>query len=153
MERARRLIRNWLPVVVWLGIIAFESTGTMSSENTGSILYSILLAISGHVTPHFVAMLNAVLRKCGHFIGYAVLSLLVFRAVRITLERTVALRAAAIAVLFTAVVASLDEWHQTLLPNRTGALRDVVLDSFGAICMQVLILAFLRARSMAISGD
>ena len=39
----------------------------------------------------------------------------------------------------TAFVASLDEWHQTFLPSRTGRWQDVVLDSFAALCMQVFL--------------
>jgi VanZ family protein len=43
----------------------------------------------------------------------------------------------------TALVASLDEWHQTYIPSRTGTLHDVFLDSFAALTMQVVIAWFL----------
>jgi VanZ family protein len=49
--------------------------------------------------------------------------------------------------VFTALVASLDEWHQTFLPSRTGAFRDVVLDTIGALCMQAVVIAVVRYRS------
>jgi len=44
----------------------------------------------------------------------------------------------------TALVASLDEWHQTFLPSRTGTIRDVVLDSAAALGAQVLLFLWLR---------
>ena len=43
-------------------------------------------------------------------------------------------------VLVTLVVASLDEFHQTFLPGRTGTYRDVILDTFGGIFAQILVL-------------
>ena len=44
----------------------------------------------------------------------------------------------------TAVVASLDEWHQSFIPSRTGAVRDVVLDTCAGIGAQVLILLWWK---------
>lgn len=49
------------------------------------------------------------------------------------------LRWSAIAVALVAVIASLDEWHQSYVPGRTGELRDVGLDLVGATLAQVLI--------------
>jgi VanZ family protein len=46
---------------------------------------------------------------------------------------------ATIAVLGTALVASLDEWHQSFLPSRTGTPRDVLLDSCAGIAAQILV--------------
>ena len=48
----------------------------------------------------------------------------------------------------TALVACLDEWHQTYLPSRTGSLRDVLLDSTAALVAQLVIFLFLKARQV-----
>jgi VanZ family protein len=48
-------------------------------------------------------------------------------------------RWATIAVLGTAFVASLDEWHQSYIPSRTGRWQDVVLDTCAGIAAQILI--------------
>jgi VanZ family protein len=37
-------------------------------------------------------------------------------------------------------VASLDEWHQSFIPSRTGRWQDVVLDTSAGIATQILIL-------------
>jgi VanZ family protein len=47
----------------------------------------------------------------------------------------------------TALVACLDEWHQTYLPSRTGSLHDVILDSAAALVAQVVLYLILRRRS------
>ena len=44
----------------------------------------------------------------------------------------------------TAAVASLDEWHQTFLPTRTGKIQDVFLDSAAALAVQVFLFMLLR---------
>ena len=46
----------------------------------------------------------------------------------------------------TALVASLDEWHQTYLPKRTGTLHDVLLDSMAALLVQGVLFVILRSR-------
>jgi VanZ family protein len=44
------------------------------------------------------------------------------------------------------VAASLDEFHQTFVPSRTGSSRDVMLDLTGALFFQIMIAVFLRGR-------
>ena len=53
----------------------------------------------------------------------------------------------------TAAVASLDEWHQTFLPSRTGALHDVILDSASALAVQILLFVILRKRGAAVADE
>ena len=78
------LIRNWWPVVVWLGIIRLESTDIASSSNTSGLLYAVLSFLVPHINPQFVEQINEVLRKTGHFLGYGILGALVFFALRNT---------------------------------------------------------------------
>jgi VanZ family protein len=47
-------------------------------------------------------------------------------------------------VLGTSIVASLDEWHQSYLPSRTGTVHDVVLDTCAGIAAQFLILLWIK---------
>ncbi len=136
--------------MLWLGIIAVESSGMMSSDNTDSVLYSVLTTVFGPFNKHRFDVFHALLRKFGHFTGYAILSLLFFRA----LIRTVSLEAVAaayrifaiLAVIFTFVVASLDELHQSYLPSRTGLFSDVLLDTSGAVAVQIVLLLVIRRR-------
>lgn len=138
----------WLPSAVWLAVIAVESTNLGSAENTGRLLYPIFHFLFGMSTVTF-ATLHMVLRKTGHVIGYSILSILLFRSWRATFPRLSTrwcMQWASLAVLGTALVASLDEWHQTYLPSRTGALHDVILDTSAAIAVQTALFAILRLR-------
>ncbi len=144
-----RLLRTWTPVALWLAIIAVESTDWLSAQHTGSFLYALLSAIVGHIDPQKFAVFHAVLRKMGHFVGYGILSVLFFRALRASIVTSIA-RLCTWSVALTFVVASLDELHQSFLPSRTGKVRDVVLDTFAALCLQgIVLLALWRQRRAA----
>lgn len=148
------ILKAWIAAGLWIGIITFESTPYLSAHETGKILYPILHFLFGVDAAHF-GVWHEVIRKSGHFVGYGTLSFLLFRAWRATLPsmQVWTLRWAAIAVFMTAFVASMDEWHQTYLPSRTGTFHDVVLDSFAALIVQILIAIMLRRRGRALSAS
>lgn len=136
----------WLPSCIWLAVIVLESTNLGSSEHTSRILYPIFHYLFGMIPQHFEE-LHIVLRKSGHFVGYATLSILLFRSWRGTFPRLSTrwcLQWATLAFACTALVASLDEFHQSFLPSRTGTFRDVLLDSTAALVAQIVIFAILR---------
>ena len=142
-------------VVVWLGVIRVESTDMASAHNTSFVLYKVLSVVAPHVRYESIELLNAILRKTGHFLGYGILSALVFLALRNTnrdrlrplLRRPwgIYLRDwwrrewVLIAMLFTIVTAAYDEIHQTFIPSRTGRWQDVVIDTCGAAVIQIVI--------------
>jgi VanZ family protein len=144
----KELLKTWIAAGLWIVLIMIESTSYLSSANTSRFLYPILHFLFGIEYARF-EVLHHYLRKTGHFVGYFILSFLLFRAWRVTLPRASrwAMRWAAIAFLMTALVASLDEWHQTFLPSRTGTIQDVILDSIGGIVAQILILILIWLRS------
>ncbi len=141
-------VKMWVAAGLWIIVIVIESSNLFSSEHTGHWLYPIFHFLTGVTALHFEVW-HTYIRKTGHFVGYFVLSCLLFRAWKATLPQTAAwaLRWAGIALFMTAFVASMDEWHQTYLPSRTGSLHDVFLDSFAALVAQLVIMAWLRGRA------
>ena len=141
--------KAWIPAIIWLGIIAIESTASLSSENTGRILYPVLHFLFGLDPVRFLTW-HFLIRKTGHVIGYAVLSILLFRAWRATVavknNPSWSLVWGRIALAMTALVASLDEWHQRFLPSRTGTIHDVVLDTTAGLAAQILLFLWLRGE-------
>jgi len=143
-------LKAWIAAILWLIVIAIESSAWLSAHNTSRILYPLL---------HFLFKINYArfehlhfyIRKGGHVFGYGLLSVLLFRAWRETLpapgDPPWTQRWANISVLGTALVASLDEWHQSLLPSRTGRWEDVVLDTCAGIGAQILLLLLIRVIS------
>jgi VanZ family protein len=140
----------WLPSVIWLAVIATESTNLGSSDHTGQILYPIFHFLF-EMDPARFAVWHAVLRKTGHFVGYFTLSVLLFRSWRASFPRLSTrwcLQWGTLAFLGTALVATLDEWHQSFLPSRTGTIRDVILDSSAGLVAQVVLFAILQRQSL-----
>lgn len=141
------ILKAWIAAILWLIVICIESTSFASAQNTGRILYPLLHFLFG-LSPARFEHWHFYIRKGGHVFGYGLLSILLFRAWRATLpaigEANWRLRWASIAVLGTALVASLDEWHQTFLPARTGRWQDVVLDTCAGIVAQFLLLLYWR---------
>lgn len=151
----RSFFTLWIPPVLWITMIAFGGGNYLSAGHT--IVWLGRLLAGFHPSASTLNQLNFVLRKTGHFSVYAVLSFLLFRSWRDTLVRDYSLRitaylpswsarAAVLAVLGTMLVASLDEFHQSLANTRTAAVRDIVLDTLGGLFAQIVLLVFLINR-------
>ncbi len=147
--RQLHALKAWIAAILWLILIAIESTAMLSASNTSRILYPLLHFIFRLDWEHFETW-HFYIRKTGHVVVYATLCILLFRAWRATFPAisNVKWRApwAASAILGTAIVASLDEWHQSFIPSRTGRWQDVVLDTCAGIAAQVLLLVWFRFR-------
>jgi len=146
------LLRAWWPAAVWICLIAFESTDVFSSEHTGSLLYKLLTRLFGNIDLYKFLVFHHYLRETGHVVGYGMLSLLLLRAWRATLGRVqpLLLRAALLSWLGTAIVAALDEWHQSYIPSRTGSVWDVALDSVAGVAFLVVAYFWLRRSFIGI---
>jgi VanZ family protein len=143
------VLKAWIAAILWLILIAIESSALLSAHNTSRIPYPLLHFLFGMDWEHFEVW-HFFIRKSGHVVGYAILSALLFRAWRATLPAMSDVkwtpRWATIAILGTALVASLDEWHQSFIPSRTGRWQDVVLDTCAGVGAQLLILVWMRQR-------
>ena len=145
------LARAWWPAIVWMVLIALESTDFCSSQNTGSVLYAILKYLFGHIDLGKFLVFHHYLRKTGHFVGYGMLSILLLRGWRATLVRNRAWRwrPSWLSWLGTVFVAAMDEWHQSYIPSRTGSIWDVVLDSAAGAAFLLAAYFWLRRTAIA----
>ena len=152
-QQRRRVVRAWIPAILWLGVIAVESTSLLSSGNTASWLFPVLRFLFPTMPQEQMVMIHHLLRKTGHVFGYGMLSWLLFRAWRETQRAKLAAVAnwaspwAIRALLMCAAVASLDELHQFFTPGRTGLWQDVVLDSAAALMVQLIVFAIFARRN------
>lgn len=159
-------LQVWTPPLIWVAVILVASSSVGSSEHTADLVRWILTAISPDISAAKLVMANHLMRKCGHFTGYGLLSVLFLRSWWLALclrhqprgmnvpgwcRLLPAWRAnaALLALLSTAVIASLDEWQQTFHASRTGTWRDVALDCMAAGFAQtvVLLCSDLRVRA------
>jgi VanZ family protein len=143
------VLKAWIAAILWLIVITIESSSLGSSNNTSRILYPLLHFLFG-MDPFRFEHVHFFIRKGGHVFGYGLLSLLLYRAWRETLRlpgsANWTLRWANLAVLGTMLVASLDEYHQSFNPERTGSVRDVILDTCAGITVQILLFLWFTLR-------
>ena len=142
-------MRAWWPAAVWIGIITFESTDYLSAQSTGSMLYDALTRLFGPINLYEFLYWHHYLRKAGHVVGYAMLGLLLLRGFWMTFgDRTEWKRLIPVfAWLGTALVATMDEWHQSYIPSRTGTPWDILLDSTAGLAALALAYIALRRKT------
>ena len=108
-EKIVTIISIWGPVVVWAGIIFWFSSWTTLPGSS-------------------VFVWDFALKKTAHMGMYAGLIYWIQRALHWKTDKRYWLMAGLLTVLY----AISDEYHQTLVPGRTGLPMDVGFDSLGA---------------------
>jgi VanZ family protein len=140
----REILKAWLPVVLWMTLMFFGSTDLMSAEHTSRFLTPFLRWLDRDISPAAIAQAHLLLRKAAHVIEYAILSGLLFRALRGLIGGF--WWRAAVALLPTLIFAAADEYHQSFVPSRTASLGDVFVDYSGAIAGIVICRVIHLAR-------
>ena len=133
-KQMRRFLKNWLPVIVWVGVIFLGSTDLMSAEHTSRFIVPFLRWLKPDISAETLASIHFIVRKCTHVAEYAVLGLLLLRAATLmtNFKRSIPILYVSVwgVCLFVAVT---DEFHQTFVASRGAAATDVMIDSAGAI--------------------
>lgn len=141
-----------LPAAAWYGVIWRFSAqpAAVSGALSDRLLYRLMLLCSPAfaaapegVRTTAVEALSFFERKAAHMFLYFVLALLVSFAACFFLRRLSARAGAAAAVC--GLLAAVDEYHQTMVPGRSGEARDVLVDLTGA----AIALAFLALPHLA----
>jgi VanZ family protein len=112
-----KLLKLWLPVVVWAGLIFYLSS--IPDLKTG-LAYDFLL------------------RKIAHVIEYFIFTFLLYRAFNGAFKMEpgrLLMYPAGLALFY----AALDEMHQYFVAGRGCSLGDVLIDSLGIVCFYTLI--------------
>lgn len=129
-----RFLKYWLPALIWLGVIFFGSTDFMSAEHTSRILVPFLLWLKPNMTIETVMFVQFLVRKAAHLIEYAILAVVVWRAIYRGTNLQMRMSLLSVSVWLAAtLVAAADEYHQSFVPSRGAAWGDVLIDSGGAI--------------------
>jgi VanZ family protein len=143
-------LRTWFPVLACVAVLAVESTSYLGADHTSAPLRTVAETLFGYDACMHWDLMHHLIRKTGHFMGYGVFSLVCFRGFWIALQPPESrllrqLRAHGLAILATFLVACADEFHQSFLPNRSGQLSDVLLDTCGAMALGLMLFAMMRA--------
>lgn len=112
MMKLRKLAKFWLPPILW-AIIIFTFSSFSTVETTQFFLGDFII------------------KKTAHIMEYGILATLLYRGLigsKITNKKAMWL-----AVLFASLYGISDEFHQSFTPGREPRLRDVAIDTTGAL--------------------
>ena len=144
-------------------IFAMSSFGPDSSNAQSNFFVDLISGLmpikSGPMESNFdLKTLIFFVRKTAHFTEYAILGLLFYLNLKHHSNQKQSLKhhsnqkqspkLFALAVLFSALYACTDEFHQLFVPGRTGQIFDVFVDTLGATfgCLIVLVVQKIRGR-------
>lgn len=134
------------PVVLWAGAIFLFSSGLFSGSNTSSVLRPLVLWVYPAAGETALAIVHGLVRKSGHFIEYAILALLLARALRTSTREFLRRHWFAVSLAFVAIYSLSDEFHQSFVSTRTASIYDCLIDTAGGLVALVIIAWRARGR-------
>jgi VanZ family protein len=145
----RFFLRYWLPVVGWMLVIFLASGDMMSAEHTSRFLVPFLRWLKSDISAETLAQIHFFVRKAAHLTEYAILALLlcraIFRGTNLKWSRAILFASAWVACV---LLAAGDEFRQSFVESRGASLWDVMIDSAGGI-FGLLIYAKFAAQRFA----
>lgn len=130
----------WIVLIVWL------SGDRFADSSTAAWFSRPWLATALGLSPAELETVNVIVRKCAHFVEYAVLGALGWRGARRTWPTARGGKWLAVAVAVAAATAAVDELGQGLMAaQRSGKASDAVLDVAGGAA-GALAAAWLSSR-------
>jgi VanZ family protein len=146
MNKTVHIIKNWLPVVLWICCIFLLSTGSFSAENTSRILEPLLRFLKPRITAGEIDTIHFLIRKAAHVTEYCIASLLLFHSFRNTIQFQRYWWWVFYSLVIVIFVAATDEYHQAFVISRTSSIVDVGIDIIGGILGQGISITLYRLR-------
>ncbi len=139
---------SWTAVILWMILIFNLSSQVAEQSNELSTgITEVIIIIIEKVNPNAdfdIHAFNHIIRKNAHFIAYFVLGILVINALR--RSGVYGYKSIAIALLICVFYAVSDEVHQYFVPGRGPGVKDVCIDSSGAVVGIMVYLGIARIR-------
>src|SRR6476620_3341841 len=136
-------------------VIFSASSDAHTFQRSSRIIGPLLRWLFPHMSEATINVMVTIVRKCAHLTEYAILAYLFWRALRKPKRddpRPWSWREGGLAILFVALYASTDEFHQLFVPTREASVKDVCLDTLGAaggiILIRLLVLRRERRKRL-----
>ncbi|MCP4905801.1 MAG: VanZ family protein [bacterium] len=144
-----RIARAWLWVACWVGVIWVLGGDEFSLAETSRTIYPWLEWLIGDVDPGTRFKIFLAIRKSAHFVEYAILAILTFRAALLAASRNHLATAGWVALFLVATLATADEARQALSNTRSGSPYDVAIDVLGGALSIVGLIVITRRMHTA----
>ena len=150
----KKRIISWLLVILWMGVIfSFSQSNSYQSSSTSrKVVTKIVNTIEKNKTnkekEKIVDKIHIPFRKFAHSFEYAILSILLLIALKNSNIKGTKLFL--LTLIICVVYATTDELHQTLISGRSGEVRDILIDSTGAIVGMLLYYLISKCKKKSI---
>lgn len=123
--------RKLFMLILWMIIIFIFSQmpGNVSDENSKFVIY-IFNLLGLNLNSAFGSLANFIVRKGAHFTEYFILYMLFLNIYKDKFHWT---RALIFSLVCVFLYACTDEFHQSFVPGRGPAFRDVLIDTSGGL--------------------
>ncbi|MDH5163684.1 VanZ family protein [Heyndrickxia oleronia] len=125
----------WWAIAIILCVIIYCFTA--SPESAGSNTQDWIERVTG-LNGGAAEVLNFIIRKLTHICIFGLLGILLYFAFR--------KNKLFFAWFLTTLFAASDEYHQSLVPNRTASVTDVLLDSGGALLAILIVKQIMNKK-------
>jgi VanZ family protein len=141
VSKLRSFAKYWLPVVLWAAVIVMASGDSKSVQRSSRIIEPLMRWLFPQASDETIHTVVFIARKWAHLAEYAILALILWRALRGARKPTPTLppptngwsrQLAILAWGGATAFAITDELHQVFVPGRQGSFWDVLIDSIGA---------------------
>lgn len=128
---------SWFLVFLWMGLIFVQSHKVAAESNKLSKgVTEIIIETVEKISPDAeldisLSQLNHIIRKNAHFFSYLILGVLTLNA--LIISGGGGYKSIGLGLLICILYAISDELHQTFIPGRSGEIKDIILDSVGAL--------------------
>jgi VanZ family protein len=141
---------RWTFLILWMAVIfAFSSQpGDVSEEQSKLVIYVFNL-LGLNLNSMLGELSSFIVRKGAHFTEYFILYMLTYNAIKDDFKLDKAL---ILSVIVVFLYACSDEFHQSFVPGRGPAFRDVLIDTSGGITAAGFLYVFNLVKLKRIKG-
>ena len=129
--------------ILWM-IFIFVMSHTPGNDSSKQSNFIVNIIIQ--VLPITRDTLSFIVRKCAHMTEYAILAFLIYKTI-VHIENSLIK-----SFIFTFLYACTDEFHQLFIAGRAGQIRDVCIDSTGALIMLLIIYIINKRKDKKIGS-
>lgn len=152
-QRRRRVFLAWTWVVCWAVVIWILGGDHFSLAATSRTISPWLDWLIGDLDSTTRFKIFLAIRKSAHFIEYAILAILTFRAALLAAPRNKLATAGWFALFLVATLATADEARQAFSTARSGSAYDVMIDVAGGSIAILGLIAITRRMRLMTSID
>jgi len=130
--KLNRFVKYWFPPILWMIFFFPVLNRFLGSSAIYRALFHVFRMFSPDISATAFGIPYIVIRKSIHFVEYAILTFLMFRAFRGENFKKWDIRWAVYSGVIAIGYGFLDEFLQTFIPTRNGSIIDGVINSAGA---------------------